>query len=116
MIATDLPPLIRGCVDGEVSPITAGEARARAAMTQGAVRRVRAQRWSRPDVAATGLAAAEEGRMLHRFLATAVPMRRTGSPGRARSAGPPRRAGVPAGGPGPPASAGAPGVRGAFGG
>ena len=58
MNTTDLPPLIRDGVEGGTSPITFGEIRTRAVMTEGAVRRVPARRRSRSGVAATGLAAA----------------------------------------------------------
>jgi len=55
---TDLPPLIRECVDGGVNPVTFGEIKARAVMTERAARRVPVRRGARLGVAATGLAAA----------------------------------------------------------
>jgi hypothetical protein len=57
MNTTDLPPLIRECVDGAANPISFGEIRARAALRDGAVRRAPARRQVRLGAAA-GLAAA----------------------------------------------------------
>jgi hypothetical protein len=61
MKATDLPPLIRDCVDGSVSPITAGEVKTRAAMKHRAVRTLRGRRRPQRDVVPTGLEPAGRG-------------------------------------------------------
>ena len=58
MNTTELPPLIRQCVDGGANPVTFGEIKARAVVTERAVRRVPMRRGARLGVAATGLAAA----------------------------------------------------------
>ena len=58
MNTTDLPPLIRECVAGGANPVTFGEIKARAVMTERTVRRVPMRRGARLGVAATGLAAA----------------------------------------------------------
>lgn len=58
MNTTDLQPLIRACVDGETTPISSGEIRARAALGESLVRRVPSRRRSRFALAGTGLAAA----------------------------------------------------------
>jgi hypothetical protein len=58
MNTTDLPPLIRECVDGGTNPVTFGEVKARAVMTERTVRRVPGRPGARLGVALTGLAAA----------------------------------------------------------
>jgi hypothetical protein len=82
MIATDLPPLIRDCVDAEVSPITAGEARARAILAERTVRHGPARPRSRRGAAATvaGLTAAAAAVALG-VVTAALP---AGAPGGAR--------------------------------
>jgi hypothetical protein len=55
---TDLPPLIRECVDGGGNPISLCEIKARAALTEHAVRRAPVRRGTRLGVAGAGLAAA----------------------------------------------------------
>lgn len=58
MNTTDLPPLIRECVDAGTRPVTLAEIKARAVLTERTVRRVPARRRTRVAVAATGIAAA----------------------------------------------------------
>jgi hypothetical protein len=58
MNTTELPEMIRECVDGRTPPISPGEIRARAAMTERRVRPVPARRGGWLGAAATGVAAA----------------------------------------------------------
>jgi hypothetical protein len=58
MNTTDLPPLIRECVDAGTNPVTFGEIKARAVLTERTVRRVPRRPGARVGVAVTGLAAA----------------------------------------------------------
>jgi hypothetical protein len=58
MKATELPDLIRECVDGGVAPVSFDEIRARAVLRDRAVRRVPVRRRSRLGAAAAGIAAA----------------------------------------------------------
>jgi hypothetical protein len=58
MNTTDLPAMIRECVDGETQPISLSEIKARAALTERGARPVPVRRVTRPGLAAVGLAAA----------------------------------------------------------
>lgn len=58
MNTTDLPPLLRHCVDGNAKPVSFGEIKARAELTGLAERRVPARRRALLRTAGAGLAAA----------------------------------------------------------